>query len=57
MFGPRVIRHPNGPLRPPFAMRLRRRLLRSRRAVITTISVYAVVSLGILGLLAHLSFG
>lgn len=57
MFSPPVIRHPNGPLRPSFEMRLRRRMLRSRGAVVAAVSVYGLVSLGLLGMLARLSFG
>ena len=57
MFGPSVIRHPNGPLRPSLEVRLRRRMLRSRRVAVTAVSTYGLVSLGVLGMLAHLSFG
>jgi hypothetical protein len=57
MFGPRVIRHPNGPLRPPLAMQLRRHMRRSRRTAAAALSVYGLVSLGLLGLLARLSLG
>lgn len=55
MFSAQVIRHPNGPLRPSFTMRLRRRMLPSRRAAIAAVSAYGLVSLGLLGMLARLS--
>ncbi|MDX7952056.1 hypothetical protein P7D22_12825 [Lichenihabitans sp. Uapishka_5] len=54
---PSVIRHPHGPLRPTLEMRLRRRVLRSRRVVLATLSTYGVMSLGLLGVLARLSVG
>lgn len=57
MFSPHVIRHPHGPLRPSLAMRLRRRMLRTRRAAVAAVSAYGLVSLGVLGVLARLSFG
>ena len=57
MFGPQVIRHPNGPLRPSLEVRLRRRMLRSRRVAVAALSVYGAFSLGLLGVLARLSFG
>ena len=57
MFGSHVIRHPNGPLRPSLEVRLRRRMLRSRRVAVAALSAYGVFSLGLLGVLARLSFG
>jgi hypothetical protein len=57
MFGPTVIRHPNGPLRPTLAVQLRRAMLRSRRTAVAALSAYGVISLGVLGVLARLSLG
>lgn len=57
MFGPSVIPHPNGRLRPPLEMQLRRLMLRSRATAVAALSVYGLFSLGLLGLLAHLSLG